>query len=343
MMKVLTRKKWFLCILASLVFCSIIAFSSLSVGSKLYTPGYIFNLFISGRINNLTDHIILLHIRLPRIILSIIVGGALSVAGGAFQTILKNPLAGPYVTGISGGAAFGVIIASLSGLSSVQGGIFIVHLLAFAGAMLVAYGVHRLSKVKGDNPPDTIILTGVVINAIIFSIILFLFAIMNSHDLYNIFYWLLGYLTSPDYISLSIVIILTAGGFIFIILQTPYINILGLGDDTARSLGVNVSVIRRRLIIAGSILVAASVAICGPIGFIGIIVPHIVRLLTGHDYRLLIPVAFIGGGSFLLIADTISRTMIAPAEIPVGIITSIVGGIFFLYLLKRRNMKNAGI
>lgn len=341
MLRVLTLRQW-LSYLSIIGIISIISiFLSLIIGSNIYSPLEIIYTVVGKiagyRISEITD-IIIFQIRLPRVLLAVLVGGALSVTGGTFQALLKNPLADPYIMGISGGAALGVILSSFLKLNGGAYGLYLVHLFAFTGALVSVYVVYRLSRIRGSNPPGIMLLTGVMINAIIFAMILFLLSIVDSGQIYTVFYWLLGYLPSPTYSSLIMVSIFSFTGLTIIFAQARSINLLTMGDDCARALGVGVESVKRRLFIAGSLLVAVSVALCGPIGFLGIMVPHAVRMIVGYDYRILIPVSFIGGGTFLLMADTFARTIISPAEIPVGIITSIVGGPFFLYLLRRKGM-----
>jgi len=182
------------------------------------------------------------------------------------------------------------------------------------------------------------LLSGVMINAIIFAAILLIVSVSKSMNLYKIFFWLLGYLSSPDYSTLLVAFIFAFIGAAIMFSQAKSLNILTLDDETAATLGLDVERIKKLILIGGALLVAASVSICGPISFIGIMIPHTVRLLAGYDYRFILPVSMIGGGVFLAVADTFARSVLSPAEIPVGIITALTGGPFFLYLLRTRRL-----
>jgi len=242
------------------------------------------------------------------------------------------------VLGISSGAALGVLISLFTQINITLLSFTSTTFMAFAGAIITLYVVYKLSNINGRTPPQTILLVGVMINAIIFAIILFLTLVIDSNQFYKIFFWLFGYISSPDYASLAIISLFAIAGLIILLTQAGSINLLTLGDDTAQTLGLDVERVKRRVFIACALLVAAGVSLCGPIGFLGIIVPHIVRLLLGYDYRIILPVSVIGGGIFLVIADTLARTVISPVEIPVGIITALCGGPYFIYLMRRKRI-----
>jgi len=281
---------------------------------------------------------ILFQLRLPRILLAAIVGGSLAAAGGMFQTILRNPLADPYILGTSSGAALGVTLSLFIPFDIGFLGFTSTTVAAFLGAIVTLYFVYRFSHIDHRTPTQTMLLAGVMVNAIAFAVILFLTSLEDSNKLYRVFLWLLGYLSAPDYTSLITVSLFSLSGIGILFSQSKALNILTLGDETAQALGLDVESVKRWIFVAGALLVASSVSICGPIGFIGIMVPHAVRLIAGYDYRIILPLSFLGGGIFLMIADTVARTIIPPAEIPVGIITSLAGGPFFLYLLRKKRM-----
>ncbi len=340
-MQTLTLKRWLSSISILSVLSVLVIFISLLFGSDAFRPLDVLKTFLSEISNWHVSEInktILFQIRLPRILLAAIVGGSLAAAGGVFQGILKNPLADPYILGISGGAAFGVVISLFTKVDIRMLGFTSTTIMAFMGAIVTLYIVYRLSSIDSKTPPHTMLLSGVMVNAVIFAAILFLVSMAGSTQLYRAFFWLLGYLSSPDYTSLTTIFLFAAIGLVILFTQARSLNILTLGDETAQGLGLNVEAVRRRVFIAGSLLVAAAVSICGPIGFLGIMVPHAVRLLVGYDYRLMLPVTVICGGIFLMIADTIARTVISPAEIPVGIITALTGGPFFIYLLRKKRI-----
>ena len=340
-MQALTLKRWLSSIFILALISLIVVFLSLLFGSNAMRPNDVIKTLMSritGQPVSEVDSTILFQVRLPRILLAAIAGGSLAAAGGVFQAVLRNPLADPYILGISSGAALGVIISLFTQVNVSIYGFTSTTVMAFIGAILTLYVVYRISRIDGKAPPNTMLLAGVMVNAIIFAAIMFLTAIAKSNQLYSIFFWLLGYLSSPDYPSLITISLLSFLGLGVLFLQSRSLNILTLGDETARSLGLDVESVKRKVFIAGAILVAAAVSICGPIGFIGIMIPHAVRLLVGNDYRLLLPVSFISGGIFLMAADTFARTVIAPVEIPVGIITSLTGGPFFIYLMRKKRI-----
>lgn len=281
---------------------------------------------------------ILFQIRLPRVLLAAVVGGALAAAGGMFQTILRNPLADPYILGTSSGAALGVILSLFTRLEIGFLGFTSTTVMAFTGAIVTLYFVYRFSRIHDKTPPQTMLLAGIMVNAIVFAVILFLTSVVDSNQLYRVFFWLLGYLSAPDYTSLITISLFFLAGIGILFSQSKALNILTLGDETAQALGLDVESVKRKVFVAGALLVASAVSICGPIGFLGIMVPHTVRLVAGHDYRVMLPLSVLGGGIFLMIADTVARTVIPPAEIPVGVITSLAGGPFFLYLLRKKRM-----
>lgn len=340
-MQTLTLRRWLSSISILGLFSVLAVFLSMLFGSEVLKPSDVFETLmarIRGQNVSELNNTILFQIRLPRILLASIVGGSLAAAGGIFQAILKNPLADPYILGISSGAALGVIISLTTQLNFGIFGFTSTTIMAFIGATLTLYAVYRLSRIKGKTPPQTMLLAGVMVNAIIFAAILFITSIVRYDQLYMIFFWLMGYLRSPDYTSLIIIFALSGAGLAIIFTQARSLNILTLDDETAQSLGIDIETVRRRIFIAGSLLVAAAVSISGPIGFLGIMIPHAVRLLVGCDYRLMLPMAVISGAIFLVITDTLARTIISPAEIPVGIITALTGGPFFLYLMRRKRI-----
>ncbi len=340
-MQTLTLRRLLSAISILSVLSVIVSFVLLFLGSDALRPYEAFiglKSAVTGNLGSGTVNTILFQVRLPRILLALITGGSLAAAGAGFQAILKNPLADPYVLGISSGAALGVIASLYINVFMSIAGISSTIVFAFGGAILTLYIVYRLGSIDGKIPPHTMLLSGVMVNAIIFAAILLIVSINSSLNLYKIFFWLLGYLSSPDYSSLIIIFIFFVIGAVIMFSQSKSLNALTMDDDTASTLGIDVEKIKKLILIGGALLVAASVSICGPISFIGIIIPHAIRMLAGNDYRLILPVSVIGGGIFLAVADTLARTLISPAEIPVGIITAIAGGPFFLYLLRTRRL-----
>jgi iron complex transport system permease protein len=276
----------------------------------------------------------MLDLRLPRIVLAIITGAALSTAGASFQGTFRNPLAEPYLLGVSAGAALGATIAIVwKPIASF--GIYTLPLLAFVGACLAAFLVYRLATFGGRTQGASLLLSGVAVGSTLTAILSFLM-VTTERDLHTVVVWLMGGLTAATWNKVFITLPVVAVGFIYMMLMARRMNLLLMGEERAQELGVDSQATRRNLMIAASLTTAAAVAFTGLIGFVGLMVPHIMRLLVGPDHRRLLPASALFGALLLLIADTVARTALAPAEIPVGIITAAAGGPFFLYLLRRR-------
>jgi iron complex transport system permease protein len=277
---------------------------------------------------------LLLDLRLPRIFLAIIAGAALSTAGASFQGTFRNPLAEPYLLGVSAGAAVGATVAIVwKPLASL--GIYTLPALAFIGATFAAFLVYRLATFAGRTQSASLLLSGVAVGSTLTAILSFLM-VTTERDLHTVVVWLMGGLSSATWTKVFITLPVVAGGFVYMMLMSRRMNLLLMGEERARELGVDSQRTRRNLMIVASLTTAAAVAFTGLIGFVGLMVPHIMRLVVGPDHRRLLPASALFGALLLLLADTVARTALAPAEIPVGIITAAVGGPFFLYLLRRR-------
>lgn len=280
-----------------------------------------------------TDKLILFSLRIPRILESDLVGMALAVVGACFQGLLKNPMADPYVLGISSGAAFGATIAIILGL-----GVVATNALAFLIALVTVFMVYVMAKRGSKVDMTSMLLAGVAVSAFLSSVISF-FMLLNHEEMSRIVFWTMGSLSYVTWreVIISTIIILPLSFIVY--LYSKELNALLTGEESAYHLGIDVEKTKRILLVIGSLITAAAVSVSGIIGFVGLIIPHIVRLFTGPDHRMLIPISAISGGIFLVWADTLSRFILSPAEIPIGIITSAVGGPFFLYLLvkSRRN------
>jgi len=281
---------------------------------------------------------ILFEVRLPRVLLAALLGGALSMAGAVFQALLRNPLADPYVLGVSGGASIGGVLALLVGLggSALLGGLGL-QLFAFAGALAALVLIERIATVGGRLTVYTILLTGAIFNAFSAALIYFLQSIASLEQLHAIVFYLMGRVPSLPLDALGILAVAIVGATLALIVAGRDYNALSLGEEGALQLGVEVEALKRRTFVLGSLLTALAVSVAGMIGFVGLVVPHVLRLLFGPDHRLLLPGSFLGGAAFLVLADLISRLLIAPNELPVGVVTALVGGPFFLYLLRRRS------
>ncbi len=277
--------------------------------------------------------LIMVDIRLPRILLGILVGAALSVAGASFQALLRNPLADPYVLGVSSGSALGVILALLL-VPTIP---LMTPLGAFLGAAATIAAVYFMGRREGQLDSTTLLLAGIVSASFLSAIIMFLMTTLASRDLRGIAFWLMGDLstTLPASLLWTLLIgfILAAGA---ILTTASDLNLLLAGEREAMHLGVEVTRVKLVVYISASVLTALAVSVSGAIGYVGLLVPHVMRLLFGSDYRLLIPTSAIGGAIAVVLADTLARTIVAPTELPVGAMTAMVGAPMFIYLLRRR-------
>lgn len=278
---------------------------------------------------------ILFRIRLPRIILGLSAGASLSMAGVILQALFRNPLVEPYTLGLSGGASLGVAMGLLLRLHYSIGNISY-PICGFAGAFAVILFLYTASLKKGVLRLQGLLLTGVMISFICSSLLMLIMALSRLEDLHGIIYWMMGSLDETDWslvlLSMSVSILC----FFLLFFKSLELNALILGEEEAHHLGINIESLKKGLFIIASILTGVTVSITGVIGFVGLVVPHILRVLTGSDHRFLIPGAFLGGGLFLLLSDTVARSIISPLELPVGVITGIAGGGLFIYILLRR-------
>jgi iron complex transport system permease protein len=250
--------------------------------------------------------------------------------------MLRNPLADPYVLGISGGSALGAIAGIIIGASSFYLGI---PLLAFCGALVTVFLVFVVAGgTRGPLLDNSLLLSGVVVNAFFSAAILFFLSIVNSLELHSITFWLMGDLSRASIKEISLSAICLFTGFLIIYAQARKLNLIVQGEETALHLGVNIERTKQLLLIVTSLITAVAVSMAGIIGFIGIMVPHMMRLVFGSDHRLLLPTAALFGASFLVIADTLARLVLAPAELPVGVITALCGAPYFIFLLKRKSL-----
>lgn len=323
-----------------ILFCAFI-FSSLSGAIKIPVNEFINLLLGKETTISETEESLLTNIRLPRVILAIIVGAALGVSGAVVQCLFRNPLAEPGLVGVSSGAALGVssliIFGSVFGITT---GVFSISIFAFIGALLAANLVLILTKASGTTSTAQMLLIGIAINAIAGSGIAFLTFISDDMQLRTFIFWTLGSLSGADWENIKFSSIIIFPAILFLIFSSRKINLLLLGDDDAKLLGINTERFKAQLILVISLMVGISVAVTGIIGFLGLIVPHLVRLFVGSDNRYLIPASALLGSIILLMADTLSRILLAPTEIPVGALISLIGGPFFLWLLFRRRARS---
>ncbi|OGS19528.1 MAG: hypothetical protein A2219_02265 [Elusimicrobia bacterium RIFOXYA2_FULL_50_26] len=318
------------CALAALLCVSFAI--SLSSGSSSMTPGRLIAA-LSNPSGTGTDSVIIWRVRFPRVALAMLTGMGLAVCGAVFQGLLRNPLADPYTLGISGGAALGAAIAIVSGANSA--GALTLPLAAFGGSIFSVALIYFISS-RHNFSTHTLVLAGVIVGFICSSLVLFIFAVTDASKLQAAIVWLMG-----DLSTASSRLIVTAGaaisaGTALLWMFRQQLNILTLGDEKAAHLGINTALVKKIIFLAASLITGATVSAAGVIGFVGLILPHAVRRLAGPDHRVLIPASALAGAIFLPLCDTAARTLFAPAELPVGVITGFIGGIFFLLLLLRK-------
>lgn len=277
---------------------------------------------------------IILSLRLPRVLLAMVVGASLGVAGGAFQGLFRNPMADPYVIGVSSGAALGAAVAitvhptvSLAGLGAVP-------LAAFAGALATVLVVYTVARVGSEVPVGNLLLSGVAVGAFLSAMVSLVIVFARRH-VDEIVYWLMGSLAGRGWVHLGAALPYLVIGSLVLLYLGRDLNALLLGEEEASHLGVPVDRTKKIILAAASLLTAAAVATCGVVGFVGLIIPHIVRLVVGPDHRALLPVSAVAGSLLLVVADLAARVVVRPAELPVGVVTAVLGGPFFLYLLRR--------
>jgi len=339
-MKILTWKKVIIVsILLSSLLILVILFS-VTVGSVKVRPSRSITILLQSilglkRGGTETEQAIILSLRFPRALLAGLVGAGLSVSGAIFQALLKNPLADPYILGVSSGAAVGAIVAILMGLSTLSFGL---PLASFTGAFLTILAVFYFGRQEGKIHPNTLLLAGVIIGSFLSALIMFFISVSQKEELHTIIFWLMGDFSFSNYQTIRIIFPYILLSFLFLYSRARQLNLILSGEENALQLGVNVENLRLISYLSASLLTAASVSVCGLIGFVGLIVPHSVRLIFGPDHRLLIPCSALVGASFLIASDTFARTLLAPIELPVGVITAAFGGPFFIYLLKTRKV-----
>jgi len=274
---------------------------------------------------------IIWQIRFPRVLLAALVGATLSLGGLVFQALLRNPLAEPYILGVSGGSAIGAIIGILIGLSRFPG----VSLTAFAGSMVTLLLVLIMSTGKTILKKDSLLLSGVMINAFCSAIIMFLISMTQDAKLHNILFWLMGDLSMADIEQVGILAAMLFPCFILLFWLSHSMNLLLMGKEMAQSMGVNIKVVTVTLLVTTSFMVSATVSNCGPLGFVGLVIPHLLRLILGPDHRILVPACILGGSAYMVICDLLARILPEHGEMPAGVITALIGAPLFIFLLKR--------
>lgn len=305
---------------------------SVRFGAVSLTTGEAFDALLGG--GTQINRTIVRELRLPRALLGVLVGGGLALAGAVFQALLRNPLAEPYILGISGGSAAGAVTALALGWVVV--GSWVLPAAAFAGALVAILMVFRVAA-AADSTLDVrvLLLAGVVVGAFFTACIAFVLSVSEARTVRSAVLWMMGSLAGADWRSVGVTALYTLPGAGLLMALSRSLNLMAVGEETASYLGTDVEQVKRIAYIVASLLTAAGVAVAGVIGFVGLIVPHGIRLLVGSDHRVLLPLSFLAGAAFLTLADVGARMVIRPAEIPIGVVTAFVGVPLFLLLLRR--------
>ncbi|MBU0969163.1 MAG: iron ABC transporter permease [Proteobacteria bacterium] len=328
-------KKWGMVLLGLSALVAAVGLLALCTGSAGIPLNKIPGILMGGK--ETAGYSILMGIRLPRILLGMGIGGALSLAGTLLQGMFRNPLVEPYTLGISGGASLGVCVNILCQFYAVIG-IIAYPLSGFIGASLVIFLVYHLNRNHQNVRSNRMLLTGVMISYVASSLVMLLMALSRTDDLQSIVLWIMGSLDEPD---TTLIGICCAGSIVGLFVSYFFcmdLNALALGDEEAGNLGINTPRTKKILFITASFLTGLSVAVAGIIMFVGLIVPHFVRMITGPDHRILLAASFLSGAAFLTLCDVIARVIIAPLELPVGVITGIIGGVMFIWALSRKQV-----
>ncbi|MBW2248983.1 MAG: iron ABC transporter permease [Deltaproteobacteria bacterium] len=311
-------------------------FLGISMGSTTSGIKVVFQSLLKAKESNPMLDTIIWQIRFPRVLLAAMVGAALSlgglVLGGlVFQALLRNPLAEPYILGISGGSAIGAIIGILMGFSKFPG----VSLMAFAGSIAILLLILVMSSGQTILKKDALLLSGVMVNAFCAAVIMFLVSMTQDSRLHNIIFWLMGDLSMVDMGHVGILAAILCPCFILIFWFSNSMNLLLMGKEMAQTLGVNIKAVTVILLVTTSFMVSATVSYCGLVGFVGLVVPHLLRLVFGPDHRVLVPACVLGGGAYLVFCDVLARVLPQQGEMPAGVITAMVGAPLFIFLLKK--------
>jgi ABC-type Fe3+-siderophore transport system permease subunit len=340
------RFRWTMAVLVlALVAVVLVAVAVGAVWISPWTTLHVFawKLHLTGRPAGLSRaaEVIVLQLRLPRVVLAILVGAGLGLSGMVFQGLFRNPLADPAVIGVSSGAALGAIAVIVAGGGAAAGGLF-VSAAAFVGATATAFLVYRLAKVGPAVQVATLLLAGIAIAAMISSVMSLVMS-FSGEQIRSIYFWLLGGLSARGWSSVGVVVPFLAVGIAATLLLMRDLNLVALGEERAAQLGVEVASFKRRAIAVGALLAASAVSVAGVIGFVGLMTPHLLRLIVGADHRRLLPTVLLGGPLFVVLADLAARTAVAPEELPLGAMTALIGAPFFLWLLRRERGRSAGV
>jgi iron complex transport system permease protein len=278
-------------------------------------------------------HDIIWRLRMPRVLVAALLGATLSLGGVVFQALLRNPLAEPYILGISGGSAIGAIVGIMLGLARFPG----VWLLAFSGSLTTLAVLFAMSAGRSFMRSETLLLSGVMVNAFCAAVIMFLVSMAQDTRLHNIIFWLMGDLSAVTLGNVGALSATVLPCFVLIFSRAHSLNLMSMGNDMARSMGVNVKATSALLLIVTSLMVSATVSYCGLVGFVGLVIPHMLRLVLGPDHRVLTPACILGGATFMVFCDVLARVLPPHGEMPVGVISAMIGAPLFIYLLRKSN------
>lgn len=317
--------------LVLLVFLIAAMVMGISAGSTRSGPTAVLQSLLNPKTTDSTLNTIIWRIRFPRVLLSALVGASLSLGGLVFQALLRNPLAEPYILGISGGSAVGAICGILMGLSRFPG----VSATAFAGSLLTLVLVLVMSSGQTILKKDSLLLSGVMLNAFCSAVIMFLISLTQDARLHSIIFWLMGDLSMSDIHQIGILSVMLLPCFLLIFYFSHSMNLLLLGKETALTMGINIKAVTLTLLITTSFMVSATVSHCGLLGFVGLVIPHLLRLVFGPDHRLLVPACVLSGGAYMVLCDLLARVLPEQGEIPAGVITAMIGAPLFIFLLRR--------
>ncbi|GBU07037.1 ferric citrate ABC transporter permease [Bacteroidales bacterium] len=313
----------------------ITALLSLGIGEMKIPLASILHFLNDG---NTMEYSVLHHIRIPRALLAIAIGGSLSLSGVILQGIYRNPLAEPYTLGISGGASLGITLAIVTGFYAIS--MLALPFAGFVGAFASIFFVYTLSIKRGAIDTNRMLLIGVMISFISSSFVMFLMSITSAENIPGIIFWTMGSLNESNPALVNGILILSVVSLAASYLFAGSLNALRLGEIKAKHLGINTQKIIRLLFILTSLLTGSCIAVAGVIGFVGLIIPHFSRLWVGNDYRMLLITSFLSGSIFLLLCDILARILMSPNELPIGVITGIVGGIVFIFIISRSQIKS---
>ncbi|MFH1976202.1 MAG: iron ABC transporter permease [Pseudomonadota bacterium] len=303
----------------------------ISVGSTGSNFGDSMRLLFMDKSAGSVPGAIIREIRLPRVMLAALVGATLSLGGLVFQALLRNPLAEPYILGISGGSAIGAIFGIILGFSYFPG----VSIMAFTGSLATLLLLLAMSSGQALLKKDSLLLSGVMVNAFCSAVIMFLISMTRDDRLHNIMFWLMGDLSTANIEQVGFLAVALMPCFILIFWLSNIMNLLLMGRDMAQTMGVNIKIVTVTLLVVTSFMVSATVSYCGLIGFVGLVIPHLFRIILGSDHRILVPACVLGGGAYMVLCDLLAKILLSQGEMPAGVITALIGAPLFIYLLKR--------